>query len=67
MRSSGPLPGNPWPHDMVITVEDDLQPLLDLLWIREAWNLSQVGVALPPLLVDDSGRDRTLRCLHNVV
>ena len=56
MRSSGPLPGNPWPHDMVITVEDDLQPLLDLLWIREAWNLSPVGLDLPPLLVDDSGR-----------
>ena len=56
MRSSVPLPGNPWPHDMLITVENDLQPLLDLLWIREAWNLSPVAVDLPPLLVDDSDR-----------
>jgi hypothetical protein len=40
----------------VIVVEDDLQPLLDLLWVREAWNLSPVVLDLPPLLVDDSGR-----------
>ena len=56
MRASGPLPGNPWPRDMSIVVEDDLQPLLDLLWVREAWNLSPVVLDLPPLLVDDSGR-----------
>lgn len=56
MRSSVPLSGNPWPHDMVITVEDDSQPLLDLLWIREAWNLHPVAVDLPPLLVDESNR-----------
>ena len=56
MRASGPLPGNPWAQDMLIVVEDDLQPILDLLWVREAWNLSPVGLDLPPLLVDDSGR-----------
>lgn len=50
MRSSVPIPGNPWPHDMVITIEDDLQPLLDLLWVRETWNLKPAGVDLPPLL-----------------
>ncbi|HEV7848510.1 MAG TPA: hypothetical protein VGO88_04200 [Mycetocola sp.] len=52
MRSSVPMPGNPWPHDMVITVEDDSQPLLELLWIREAWQLDPEGGDLPPLLVD---------------
>ena len=46
MRSSVPLSGNPWPHDMVITVEDDPQSLLDLLWIRGAWNLDPVAVDL---------------------
>ena len=56
MRSSVPLPGNPWPHDMLITVEDDPHSLLDLLWIRETWNLHPVAVDLPPLLVDESNR-----------
>jgi hypothetical protein len=37
---------------MVITVEDDLQSLLELLWIREAWQLDPNGDDLPPLLVD---------------
>jgi hypothetical protein len=36
---------------MVITVEDDLQTQLELLWIREAWQLSLKGEDLPPLLV----------------
>lgn len=52
MRSSVPIPGNPWPHDMTITVEDDSQALRDLLWIREAWNLHPIGDDLPPLLSD---------------
>jgi hypothetical protein len=51
MRSSTPMPGNPWPHDMVITIQDDSTTLLDLLWIRGAWGLSPVGDDLPPLLV----------------
>lgn len=52
MFSPEPIPGNPWPHDMMITIEDDLQQLLELLWIREAWLLEPVGPDLPPLLVD---------------
>jgi hypothetical protein len=48
--SSQPLPGNPWPHDMVITIEDDRQSLLELLWIREAWQLHPEGDDLPPEL-----------------
>ena len=54
MRSSAPIPGNPWPHDMVITVEDDPHALVDLLWIRETWSLKPVGDDLPPLLSDAS-------------
>ena len=46
------MPGNPWPHDMLLTVEDDPQALVDLLWIRETWSLKPVGDDLPPLLSD---------------
>jgi hypothetical protein len=52
VRSSVPIPGEPWPHDMVITVDDDLGSLVELLWIREAWGLKPVGDDLPPLLVN---------------
>jgi hypothetical protein len=50
MFSSVPIPGNPWPHDMVLTIEDDSQTLLDLLWVREAWSLQPAGDDLAPLL-----------------
>ena len=61
MRSCVPMPGNLWPHDMLITVEDDPHVLVDLLWIRETWNLHPLGDDLPPSLSDDSVRadDRT--------
>lgn len=52
MRSSRPIPGNPWPHDMVITVEDRPHVLLELLWVREAHGLEPAGDDLPPRLVD---------------
>lgn len=57
MRSTRPLPGNPWPHDMVLTIVDDAQSLLDLLWVREAWKLdlddaARAGEDLPPRLSD---------------
>ncbi|MFV0406254.1 MAG: hypothetical protein ACK5LN_05450 [Propioniciclava sp.] len=55
MRSTVPMEGNPWPHDMVITVEDGSQQLLELLWLREAWGLQPVG-DLPPRLVDEPER-----------
>ncbi len=50
MLSSVPIPGNPWPHDMVLTIEDDSQTLLDLLWVREACSLQPAGDDLAPLL-----------------
>ena len=51
MRSLEPIPGNPWPHDMTITVEDRPSALLELLWLREAYDLDPEGDDLPPLLV----------------
>ncbi|MFJ3383026.1 MULTISPECIES: hypothetical protein [unclassified Curtobacterium] len=51
MISSTPMPGNPWPHDMVLTIEDGSQVLLELLWIREARGLHVDGDDLPPRLV----------------
>lgn len=50
MRSERPMPGNPWPHDMTLTVEDRPSWLLELLWLREAHDLRPAGDDLPPLL-----------------
>lgn len=58
MRSLVPIPGNPWPHEMSITVEEDSKALLELLWIREAWQLHPVADDLPPLLADSSVRSQ---------
>jgi hypothetical protein len=55
MRSLDPIPGNPWPHDMVIRIENDLQQVMDLLWVREAYGLHPVGDA-PPSLIDTPER-----------
>lgn len=50
MRSERPIPDNPWPHDMTLTVEDRPTFLLELLWLREAHGLRPEGGDLPPLL-----------------
>ena len=52
MRSVRPIPGNPWPHEMTITVDDSPSTLLELLWIREAYDLHIDDDDLPPLLTD---------------
>ncbi len=44
------IPGDPWPNDIVLIIEDDLQTLPDLLWVREAWSLQPAGDDLAPLL-----------------
>ncbi|QAY74798.1 hypothetical protein ET445_00770 [Agromyces protaetiae] len=41
---------------MVITVDDDSQAVLDLLWVREAWELEPVGDDLPPRLAHGPAR-----------
>jgi hypothetical protein len=43
-------PGNPWPHDMLLTIDDSPNALQELLWVREAWQLNPEGSDLPPLL-----------------
>ncbi|MBW4042033.1 MAG: hypothetical protein HIU86_07870 [Acidobacteria bacterium] len=50
MQASRAIPGNPWPHDMVVEVEDSPHAILDLLWLREACGLHPTGADLPPLL-----------------
>ncbi|WP_375385324.1 hypothetical protein [uncultured Microbacterium sp.] len=57
MRSSVPMPGNPWPHDMQIEVDDSPHTLIELLWVREAWDLRPVGDDLPPLLDAPAAKD----------
>jgi len=52
MRSMEPIPGNPWPHDMVLTIEDAPHSLYELLWIREAHELQLTAGDLPPLLTN---------------
>jgi hypothetical protein len=52
VRSSVTIPGAPWPHDMVITVDDDPVSLVELLWIRDAWGLAPDHDDVPPPLVD---------------
>lgn len=62
MRSSEPIPGEPWPHDMMLTIEDRPTALLELLWIREAYGLAPRGDDLPPVLSDSPAavRDNTV-------
>lgn len=56
MRSTTPMDGNPWPRDMVLSVDDGSYQLLELLWVREAWGLRPAGDDLPPLLVEVPAR-----------
>jgi hypothetical protein len=50
MRSLNPIPRNPWPHDMIISIDNDLQQVTDLLWVREAYGLHPEGDGPPPLV-----------------
>jgi hypothetical protein len=55
MFSTSGIPGNPWPRDMVLRIEDEPAAIMELLWVREAYGLSPSG-DLPPSLVDGPGR-----------
>jgi hypothetical protein len=48
MRFTEPVPHNPWPHDMVIHVDDTPQHLAILLFIRQAWGIAD-RADVPPL------------------
>ena len=48
MRFERPVPGEPWPHDMVIRVDDDPNNVNELLFIRSAWRLA-ADLVIPEL------------------
>jgi hypothetical protein len=48
--------GEAWPHAMAITVDEKPTFVLELLWIREAYDLQPEGEDLPPLLTDTPAR-----------
>ena len=55
MQSDRPIPGDPWPHDMVIAVNDADPLLTTLLFLNEAWDLQMMRI--PPLApAPDIGR-----------
>jgi hypothetical protein len=48
MQWSKLLPQNPWPHDMVIRINDTPHHLTLLLFVREAWSIAG-DLDIPPL------------------
>ncbi|WP_120337685.1 hypothetical protein [Cryobacterium soli] len=50
MQPLDPEVGNSWPASMMITIENSAYSLLELLWLREAWQLGPSGEDVPPLL-----------------
>jgi hypothetical protein len=49
MRASDAFANTPWPHEMIITIENSSDSLWGLLWVREAWGLEPTGDVPPPL------------------
>lgn len=60
MRSSHPIPGNPWPRGMTMTTDDRPTTVNELLWVREAFDLTVAGDAPPPLLDSPAPASRSL-------
>ncbi len=48
MQSNQPIPGNPWPQEMIIAVEENPDRLTFLLFLRAAWGIAADAV-LPEL------------------
>lgn len=48
MQSEHPLPDNPWPHDMVLRVDEHSLHLTELLFVRAAWGLAP-DISVPEL------------------
>jgi hypothetical protein len=64
MRASRPIPGDRWPHDMVITVENGDHRILELLWIRAAWQLQSEDPDAPPPLDPQPAMVPTMQALR---
>lgn len=60
MKSSYPIPGDPWPPDMTMTVEDRPTTVNEMLWVREAFALNVTGDAPPPLIDTPAPASRPL-------
>ena len=56
MQSSEPIPGNPWPHEMVLSIDDSPQGRHERLGVRVAGGLAGAGDALPPRLAPGPAR-----------
>lgn len=50
MQSTHPIPGDPWPPDMILSIEDAPREAVELLWVREAFGLETAGDVPPPLI-----------------
>lgn len=50
MQFIDPVPDNPWPRGMSITIESDPRVLLEALWARDALGLNPPVDAPPPLI-----------------
>ncbi|WJS90408.1 hypothetical protein [Microbacterium testaceum] len=60
MQSTHPIPGDPWPHDMILAIEDDPHEAIEMLWVREAYALEVAGDVPPPLIDTPAPGARTL-------
>lgn len=48
MRLEHPLPGDSWPHDMVIRIDDNPNNVNELLFVRSVWGIAHEA-DIPPL------------------
>jgi hypothetical protein len=48
MQWNTPMPENPWPQDMLISVDDHPLAINQLLFVRHAWSIAE-NIELPPL------------------
>lgn len=60
MKSAHPSAGDPWPHDMVVSIEDRPHSAWEMLWVREAYGLAPSGDLPPPLIDPPAPATRSL-------
>ncbi|MDR6692505.1 hypothetical protein J2X55_003450 [Microbacterium sp. 1154] len=50
MQSTHPIPGDPWPPDMILSIEGAPREAVEMLWVRDAFELEADGDVPPPLI-----------------
>ncbi|WP_150957914.1 hypothetical protein [Microbacterium testaceum] len=60
MQSAHPVPGDPWPHEMLLSIQDSPHEAFEMLWVREAYGLEVSGDVPPPVLDTPAPAARTL-------